>query len=84
MESAGTMRVRRSSGTRPSKVAASASVPMSISAGTARIDWKPVRHFGVTGGYNVLYLKVTDTVAGRTVIVKPMVHGPLVGIGFYF
>jgi hypothetical protein len=65
-------------------VAASASVPMSISAGTARIDWKPVRHFGVTGGYNVLYLKVTDTVAGRTVIVKPMVHGPLVGIGFYF
>jgi hypothetical protein len=53
-------------------------------AGTVRIDWKPVRHFGFTGGYNVLYLKVTDTVAGRTVIVEPLVHGPVVGIGFYF
>jgi hypothetical protein len=53
-------------------------------AGTVRIDWKPVRHFGLTGGYNVLYLKVTDTVAGRTVIVKPTVQGPVVGIGLYF
>ena len=53
-------------------------------AGTVRMDWKPTRHLGVTGGYNVLYLRVTDTVAGRTVIVKPMVHGPVVGIGLYF
>ena len=53
-------------------------------AGTVRMDWKPVRYFGVTGGYNVLYMKVTDTVAGRTVIVEPMMHGPVVGIGFYF
>ena len=53
-------------------------------AGTARVDWKPVRHFGFTGGYNVLYLKLTDTVASRTVIVEPTMHGPVVGIGFYF
>jgi hypothetical protein len=52
--------------------------------GTFRVDWKPVRHFGLTAGYNVLYLKVSDEVRGRTVIVKPTLHGPLVGIGFYF
>jgi hypothetical protein len=49
-----------------------------------RVDWKPVRHFGVTAGYNFLYLKVSDEVAGRTVTVKPTLHGPAVGIGLYF
>jgi hypothetical protein len=53
-------------------------------AGTVRMDWKPVRHFGITGGYNMLYLKVTDTVFRRSVILKQSVHGPIVGIGFYF
>jgi len=53
-------------------------------AGTVRVDWKPVRHFGFTGGYNVLYMKLTDTAANRTVIVEPTMHGPIVGIGFYF
>jgi hypothetical protein len=53
-------------------------------AATARVDWKPFRYFGVTGGYNVLYIKISDTVAGRTVIVEPAMHGPVVGIGFYF
>ena len=51
---------------------------------TFRVDWKPVRHFGLAGGYNFLYLKVSDSVAGRTVIVKPTVHGPSLGIGLYF
>jgi hypothetical protein len=49
-----------------------------------RIDWKPVRHFGFAVGYNLLYLKVTDEDSRRTVIVKPTIHGPAVGIGFYF
>jgi len=49
-----------------------------------RVDWKPVRHFGFTVGYNVLYLKVSDTVAGRTLTIKPTLHGPAVGIGLYF
>jgi hypothetical protein len=52
--------------------------------GTFRVDWKPLRHFGLTAGYNFLYLKVTDSVAGRSVTMKPTVHGPAVGIGFYF
>jgi hypothetical protein len=52
--------------------------------GTFRIDWKLARHFGLTAGYNFLYLKVSDEVAGRTVIVKPTLHGPAVGVGLYF
>jgi hypothetical protein len=52
--------------------------------GTFRVDWKPVRHFGFTAGYNFLYLKVSDEVAGRTLTMKPTVHGPSVGIGLYF
>jgi len=52
--------------------------------GTVRIDWKPVRHFGLTGGYSAMYMKVTDTVLGRTLIVKPTMHGPVVGLGLYF
>jgi hypothetical protein len=51
---------------------------------TFRVDWKLARHFGFAAGYNVMYLKVTDEVVGRTVIVKPTLHGPAVGIGLYF
>lgn len=53
-------------------------------AAGVHIDWKPVRHFGIAVGYNVLYLKVTDSFAGSTVVIKPTVHGPVVGLGVYF
>lgn len=53
-------------------------------AAGVHIDWKPVPHFGIAAGYNVLYLKVTDSVANRTVTIEPTVHGPVVGIGLYF
>ena len=49
-----------------------------------RVDWKPLPHFGFAAGYNFLYLKVSDTKAGRKVTVTPSVHGPTVGIGLYF
>jgi len=52
--------------------------------GTFRVDWKPTRHFGVTAGYNVLYFKLTDTVANRDFTVEQTVHGPVIGIGLYF
>ena len=54
-----------------------------LSAG-ARVDWKPIPHFGFAAGYNILYLKLTDDKLGRPVTVKPTLHGPVVGIGFYF
>jgi hypothetical protein len=53
-------------------------------AAGAHVDWKPLRHLGIAAGYNVLYLKVTDDKADRTVVIKPTVHGPVVGIGLYF
>ena len=49
-----------------------------------RIDWKPIAHFGLTGGYNFLYFKGSNELANRTFTVKQTMHGPSVGIGIYF
>ena len=48
------------------------------------VDWKPIPHFGLTAGYNLLYLKLTDSVANRDLTVKLTAHGPTVGFGLYF
>ena len=48
------------------------------------VDWKPVRHFGLTGGYTLLYLKLSDSVVNREVLMKLTAHGPTVGFGVYF
>jgi len=53
-------------------------------SGSFRLDFKPVRHFGITAGYSFLYFKVEDTVRNRTFRVEQTLHGPLAGIGFYF
>ena len=53
-------------------------------SGSVRVDWKPIPHFGFTAGYNFLYLKVSDDIAGRTVTIEPTFHGPAIGIGLYF
>ena len=49
-----------------------------------RFDWKPVRHFGITGGYYFMYLKGVDSVRAREFVYKQTLHGPTLGIGFYF
>ena len=49
-----------------------------------RVDWKPTAHFGIAGGYNFLYLKATNTLSGRDFTFKQTLHGPALGIGFYF
>jgi len=48
------------------------------------VDWKPIPHFGLTAGYNMLYLKITDSVVNRDVTMKLTAHGPTVGFGLYF
>jgi hypothetical protein len=50
----------------------------------ARVDWKPITHFGITGGYHLLYMKFTNTAANRDFTVRQTVHGPIFGIGLYF
>ena len=52
--------------------------------GEFRLDWKPIRHFGLTGGYKLLYFKLADEVLSKTFTVEQTLHGPIVGIGFYF
>jgi hypothetical protein len=51
---------------------------------TFRIDWKPTTHFGLTAGYNTLYFKFTETVAGRDFSATQSMHGPVFGLGVYF
>jgi hypothetical protein len=51
---------------------------------TARADWKIARHVGLTFGYSVLYLKISDTVGSRTLTVKQTLQGPVMGLGLYF
>lgn len=51
---------------------------------SVRLDWKPATHFGLTFGYDVLYFKVTDEKNARVFEVKQTMHGPVLGIGFYF
>jgi hypothetical protein len=53
--------------------------------GSFRMDWKPVRHFGLTAGYNYLRLKFSDELAGgKTLEANQTLSGPGVGIGLYF
>ena len=49
-----------------------------------RIDWKMARHFGIAFGYDLLYLKLADSVRGRELTVAATFHGPTIGIGLYF
>jgi hypothetical protein len=41
-------------------------------------------HVGPGGGYQVLYLKASDTLAGKTFTFTQTIHGPMAGIGLYF
>ena len=49
-----------------------------------RVDWKPIPHFGLTGGYSLLYFRASETIASRTFTFKQTLHGPILGIGLYF
>lgn len=53
-------------------------------AGSFRADWKLLPHFGLTGGYQWIYFKVEDTDRIRPILVEQTLHGPIVGVGFYF
>jgi hypothetical protein len=51
---------------------------------TFRVDWKPTTHFGITGGYSLLYIKVSQDLASQKFVAKTTLSGPIIGIGFYF
>ena len=49
-----------------------------------RVDMELGAHLGLTAGYSLLYLKLSDTVRDRTFQVKQTMHGPILGLGIYF
>jgi hypothetical protein len=51
---------------------------------SARIDWKPIPHFGIAAGYSFLKFKLSDTVLNKTLVAEQTLSGPIVGIGLYF
>jgi hypothetical protein len=51
---------------------------------SVRVDWKPLRHVGLTAGYSFLRYRVSDDVAGRRFEATHSLQGPVVGIGLYF
>ena len=55
-----------------------------VAAASFRLDWKPLRHFGLTAGSNYLRLKFSHEVAGKTLEATQTLSGPVVGIGLYF
>jgi hypothetical protein len=52
--------------------------------GSVRADMKIASHVGLTFGYGLLYLKLSDTVLQRTFEVKQTLHGPVLGLGLFF
>jgi len=58
-------------------------------SGTARVDYRFVKHFGVTMGFSALHFKITDSATDSTGVVrnleaKQTLYGPLLGLGIYF
>jgi len=53
-------------------------------SGGVRADFNLGAHLGLTLGYSMLYLKLSDTVRDRTFSIKQTMHGPVGGIGIYF
>jgi hypothetical protein len=51
---------------------------------TVRVDMELGAHLGLTAGYSLLYLKLSDTVRDRTFRVNQTMHGPIIGLGIYF
>jgi hypothetical protein len=49
-----------------------------------RVDWKPLSHIGLVGGYSGMIFKVSQDVRSRTLVAKQSLHGPVAGIGLYF
>ena len=53
-------------------------------ATNAKLDWRFVKHFGLSFGYALLHFELSNSVAQRNVSVEPTIHGPLFGCGIYF
>lgn len=51
---------------------------------SGRADWQFARHFGVAMGYGGMHLSESNSIEGRTLTIRPTLHGPIFGFGIFF
>ena len=51
---------------------------------SGRAEWQFARHFGIAMGYGGLHLSESSTTEGRTLTIRPTLHGPIFGFGIFF
>jgi len=51
---------------------------------TGRAEWQFARHFGIAMGYGGMHFSASNTVNGRTLTIRPTLHGPIFGFGVFF
>jgi hypothetical protein len=51
---------------------------------TGSLDWRFARHFGTSLGWGLLHVKISDTVAQRTLTLSQTLNGPILGLGIFF
>ena len=51
---------------------------------TARAEWQFARHFGIAMGYGGMHFGESNSVNGRTLTIRPTLHGPIFGFGIFF
>ncbi len=52
--------------------------------GEARIEWRPITHLAITGGYGFGKVTIDDTIRNRPIHLSQTLHGPVLGIGIPF
>ncbi len=52
--------------------------------GSARLEWRPIKHFALTGGYGFSTLRLDGEIRNQPIELKYTLHGPILGFGIPF
>jgi hypothetical protein len=52
--------------------------------GNARLEWRPIKHFALTGGYGFSTLRIDGEIKNKPIALKYTLHGPIFGFGIPF
>jgi hypothetical protein len=52
--------------------------------GSARLEWRPIKHFALTGGYGFSTLRIDGEIKDKPISLKYTLHGPILGFGIPF
>jgi hypothetical protein len=50
----------------------------------ARLEWRPIRHLALTGGYGFSTLRINGEIANKPISLKYTLYGPILGFGIPF